>query len=215
MSARVVVVAGTGTEVGKTWVSAELIRALRKRGTSCSARKPVQSFAPGEGPTDAEVLAVASGEDPSRVTPHKRWYELPMAPPMAAEALGRPPIALDDLVADMKLPDAGIAVVEGAGGPRSPLADDGGTVELAEALNAEAVVLVARPGLGTISDVLLAAAAFRPPLHVFLNHFDARDDLHKRNRIWLEEVEGLDVSVTIPELLDKIEKTLKSPLEVR
>lgn len=215
MSARIVVVAGTGTEVGKTWVTAELIRMLSRRGKPCSARKPVQSFAPDGAPTDAEVLASASGEDPLLVTPHERWYELPMAPPMAAEALGRAPIALRDLVSEMKLPDVGIALVEGVGGPRSPLADDGGTVELAEALDADAVVLVARPGLGTISDVLLAAAAFRRAPYVFLNRFDPLDDLHRRNRRWLEGIEGLDVSVKIPELLDKLEKTVLSSLEVR
>lgn len=216
MTAQVVVVTGTGTEVGKTWVTAELVRTLRARGRPCAARKPVQSFAPGEGPTDADVLAAASGEVPDLVTPRPRWYEIPVAPPMAAEALGRPPIALGDLVAETSLPDIGIVFVEGVGGPRSPLADDGDTVELAEALGAHAVVLVARPGLGTINDVLLAAAALPAPLLVFLNCFDPADELHRRNRRWLEEIEALDVSVRIPELLDRIEQTLaKSFMEVR
>ncbi|MBV8560261.1 MAG: AAA family ATPase, partial [Acidimicrobiia bacterium] len=54
---RLVLVAGTGTEVGKTWVAARLAEALRARGTRVAARKPAQSFAPDEGPTDAEALA--------------------------------------------------------------------------------------------------------------------------------------------------------------
>ena len=42
---RVVLVCGTGTEVGKTWVCGRLLRELRDRGLSVSARKPAQSFA--------------------------------------------------------------------------------------------------------------------------------------------------------------------------
>jgi dethiobiotin synthetase len=39
-----VVVAGTGTEVGKTWVTCRLARLLRERGTAVAARKLAQSF---------------------------------------------------------------------------------------------------------------------------------------------------------------------------
>jgi dethiobiotin synthetase len=58
-----VVVTGTGTGVGKTWFSAVTLGLLRDRGVSVAARKPVQSFEPGDGPTDAEVLAAATGGD--------------------------------------------------------------------------------------------------------------------------------------------------------
>ena len=40
---------------------------------------------------DAAVLGAATGESPEEVCPPHRWYEVAMAPPMAAEALGRPP----------------------------------------------------------------------------------------------------------------------------
>ena len=93
--------AGTGTEVGKTWVAARLATVLRERGLRVAARKPAQSFEPGEGPTDAEVLGAATGEDPGTVCPHHRWYEAPMAPPMAADALGRPPIAIAELAGEI------------------------------------------------------------------------------------------------------------------
>ena len=45
---RRVVVTGTATEVGKTWVAARLAGvAPRRRVETCRARKPVQSFEPG------------------------------------------------------------------------------------------------------------------------------------------------------------------------
>ena len=54
-------VAGTGTEVGKTFVAAAVLQWLRDRGHPVAARKPVQSFAPGDPSTDAHVLARATG----------------------------------------------------------------------------------------------------------------------------------------------------------
>ena len=188
------VVSGTGTGVGKTWVTARLLATLRAAGVPVAARKPAQSFHPGESPTDAEVLAAASGEDPRAVCPPHRWLPRAMAPPMAAAALGLPPFTIADLAGELALPQEGVVAVEGAGGARSPLADDGDTVDLARALGADAVLVVADAGLGTISATRLAVAAFAPlPVTVLLNRFDPSDELHAANLAWLRERCGLDV----------------------
>jgi dethiobiotin synthetase len=202
-----VVFTGTGTEVGKTWWAAAVARELRGRGLSVAARKPAQSFARDEGATDADVLAGATGALPEEVCPRPRWYELPMAPPMAADALGRPAFTIADLVAELRWPPrTDLGIVEGAGGPRSPLAHDGDTVDLAAALSPDALVLVASAGLGTVNAVSLAAAALRgiAPLTVAMNRFDAGNDLHRRNREWLEERAGLDVVDSVESLLLRI-----------
>jgi dethiobiotin synthetase len=122
-----VVVVGTGTEVGKTWVSASVLAAARFSGMSVAARKPAQSFEPGEGPTDAELLGEASGEDPEVVCPAHRWYEVPFAPPMAAASLGRSTILQDDLFEEMVWPEprVDLGLVEMAGGVASPISLDG------------------------------------------------------------------------------------------
>ena len=107
---RLVLVCGTGTDVGKTWVCSRLLDELRRRGVTVAARKPAQSFdvdAAGEprgGPTDAEVLAAASGEGPGAVCPPERSYRRAMAPPMAAEALGLPAFSVADLVGELRWP---------------------------------------------------------------------------------------------------------------
>jgi len=204
---RLVFVTGTGTEVGKTWVGARLAEVLHARGLRVAARKPAQSFAPDEaGQTDAEVLAAASGEAPETVCPRHRWYEVAMAPPMAADALGRPPIKITALAAETVFPDGiDVGLVETAGGVRSPLAHDGDTVDLAARLRPDAVVLVAAAGLGTINAVLLSFAALAPvPVHVILNRFDAEDGLHAANRQWLTEHYGLDVSINVDTLADRL-----------
>jgi len=191
---RLVVATGTATDVGKTWVGARVLGALRAEGVAVAARKPVQSFEPGDGPTDADVLAAATGEQVTDVCSPDRCYEVPMAPPMAADVLGRPPFGIADLLADLAWPD-GTAVgwVETVGGPRSPVAADADSAALAAALEPDLVVLVADAGLGAINAVLLCVPVLPTPVVVVLNRFDG-GDLHERNRAWLSE-RGLEVVV--------------------
>jgi dethiobiotin synthetase len=196
-----VVVSGTGTGVGKTWAAAQIISRLRAEGLAVAARKPVQSFDPAEGPTDADVLALASGEPATLVCPPHRSYELAMAPPMAADALGLPALMISEIAGEIHLPDAGIVFVEGVGGARSPLAHDGDTVTLAGALDADRVLLVARPGLGTINEVILSVDAFGGrSVTVFMNHFDPKNELHRANYQWLSDNCALDVTARVDEL---------------
>jgi dethiobiotin synthetase len=195
---RLVLVAGTGTEVGKTWVAAQLLRSVRATGLTVAARKLAQSFAPGD-PTDAEVLAAATGERAEEVCLPHRSYEVPMAPFMAAARLGRPPFTLPDLVAELRWPaGVDVGVVEAAGGVRSPTTGDGSdTVDLADALEPDEVLLVADAGLGTINAVRLCvhALAGRPTV-VVLNRFDPGDELHRANHHWLAEHVGTPVTTS-------------------
>ena len=181
------VIAGTGTEIGKTWVAVQLLRHARTLGLRVSARKPAQSYVQGEGPTDAELLAAASGEDPHVVCPSHRWYPVPMAPPMAADALGLAPIILEKLVAESAWPlNVELAVIETAGGLCSPISHDADNLALIEKLAPTRVILVADAGLGTLNAVRLCLRALNGrPTTVFLNRFDASNELHARNREWL------------------------------
>lgn len=201
---RLVLIAGTGTGVGKTWMAARLAQQLRGRGATIAARKPAQSFDPGTGPTDAELLAAASGETPAAVCPPHRSYERAMAPFMAADALGRPPVLLDDLVDEVAwpAPPVDVGLVESAGGVRSPITSDGGdTVDLAARLAPDLVVLVADAGLGTINAVRLCLDALDGlPVTVFLNRFAADDEVHDRNRAWLAGHAGAPVLTDVAEL---------------
>lgn len=202
---KIVVCAGTATDVGKTWTGAAVLSLLRSNGITVSARKPVQSFDPAAtGPTDADVLAAATGEHANEVCPRHRWYPVPMAPPMAADVLGREPFTIADLVAELcwPVPEPAIGWVETVGGPRSPIASDGDSVDLCAALDPDLVVVVADAGLGTINAVRLSVAAFTGnDVAVFLNRYDASDELHARNRAWLTDREGLRVATAPADLL--------------
>ncbi|WP_334142148.1 ATP-dependent dethiobiotin synthetase BioD [Rhabdothermincola sp.] len=208
---RLVVVAGTGTEIGKTWVAAQVLQGLRAAGAPVAARKPAQSFDPADAETDAHLLGAASGEDPTSVCPPHRWYEVPMAPPMAAEVLGRPAFTIADLVAEIHWPwpRPRVAMVETAGGVRSPLAADGDSITLVEALRPDVVVVVADAGLGTINAVRLTVEALERSSHqarliVHLNRFDEQVELHRRNRQWLADQAGLEVVTAISGLVGRL-----------
>ncbi|HZJ26182.1 MAG TPA: dethiobiotin synthase [Acidimicrobiia bacterium] len=204
----IVFVAGTGTDVGKTWWAASWLRAERAAGTAVTARKPVQSFAPGGGDTDADVLAAAAGATPEQVCPPHRWYERPLAPPMAAAALARPTFTIAELAVETTaaMPhEATFVLVEGAGGPRSPIAADGDNIDLATALQPDLIVLVADAGLGAINAVRLSAAPFSEcladtELVVALNRFGP-DHPHEANRAWLVERDGFTVVIDPAELV--------------
>jgi dethiobiotin synthetase len=204
-----VFLAGTATEVGKTWWGCAVIGHLVAAGITVAARKPAQSFTTDElGATDAELLARASGESPETVCARERWYERPMAPPMAADALGRPPFTVADLVAGLAPSPAGaITFVEGAGGPRSPIAVDGDNVDLARGVAPALVVLVADAGLGTINAVRLSVAALAPvaSVTVALNRYDGGDDLHRRNAAWLAG-DGLPVVTEPADLVAEVRR---------
>jgi dethiobiotin synthetase len=203
-----VVCTGTGTEVGKTWVGASVLSALANRGVTVAARKPAQSFDRGDaGPTDAEVLAVATGEQAHDVCPIHRWYPTAMAPPMAAAVLERESFTVDDLIFELRwpAPSPEVCWVETVGGVRSPIASDGDSADLCAALEPDLVVLVGDAGLGTINSVRVSAPALaRWPLIVYLNHYDESDDLHTLNRAWLTDRDGFDTTTTPQELAARI-----------
>jgi dethiobiotin synthetase len=202
---RLVLVVGTGIEVGKTWVACQLARALRRRGLIVSARKPAQSYDRGDdlSDTDAARLAHATGEHPAAVCPQHRWYPVAMAPPMAAEALGRRAFTIADLVDELAWPPGvGVGLVETTGGVRSPLAADGDTVTLAGATGPDRVLLVADAGRGTVNDVRLAAVALDGwPVTVVLNGFDGTDELHVRNHAWLADRDRYEVVTDAEDLV--------------
>ena len=194
-----VAVVGVATEVGKTWTPAQLLVQLRTSGIAAVARKPMQSFDPGElGGTDAEVLAAAGGERPHDVCPAHRWYRLPMAPPMAAEALGLDRIASAAVLGEIAWPvGTTVGLVETVGGVRSPMTHDSDSAGFAALLEPDLTVLVADAGLGIINAVRLALQVLDASRTiVFLNRFD-HGDLHRRNREWLEVRDGVTTATDI------------------
>ncbi|HUE61280.1 MAG TPA: hypothetical protein VMO88_17055, partial [Acidimicrobiales bacterium] len=73
------------------------------------------------------------------------------------------------------------------------------------AISPNVVVLVADAGLGAINAVRLSRTALEPlPVVVYLNRFDHEQDVHERNRAWLAEVDGLEVSCDRDDLAGRV-----------
>jgi dethiobiotin synthetase len=159
-----VFVTGTDTGVGKSVVSACLVAALRARGERVAAVKPVltgldEPPGPGEWPTDHELLATAAGSSPRDVTAFT--FGPAVSPHLAAELAGAP-LDADAVVEETRTRAAAgdVAVVEGVGGLLVPIAPGLDVRDLALALGLP-LVIVARPGLGTINHTLLTLEAAR------------------------------------------------------
>lgn len=199
----VVGVLGTHTEVGKTFVSAALLRQLRRQGLRVSARKPVQSFGAHDTATDADILAADSGEMPAQVCPPHRSYPIALAPPMAADVLHKPRIELDELIDEIAWGEnLDVGAVETVGGPRSPLGHDGDSAEFIRRLRPDRTLLIADASLGTLNAVRLSLACIgADTVTVFLNRYEESNETHRLNRRWLAE------HYDIPTLIDIVALT--------
>lgn len=182
-------VTGTDTGIGKTWVSALIIEQLRKVGTNAVGLKPVLSG----GRDDAERLWQASGGvlDIDLINPH--WYRTPVAPLVASRIEGSP-LVLGDMVKHIQqiCDDHEFTIVEGVGGWEVPMSEDFGFPEFAKALGLP-IVVVAANWLGTINHTLLTVKAIQAAglecVGVILNHLEAeRDVAATTNRMMLEEL---------------------------
>ncbi|MBI5103581.1 MAG: dethiobiotin synthase [Solirubrobacterales bacterium] len=155
-------VTGTDTEVGKTVVAAALLAALAARGESVAAFKPIVTGTdepPGDKPADHELLAQCAGMAPEDVAPLR--FGPPVSPHLAAELAGEPidPRALAARARELGA-ERGTLIAEGVGGLLVPLTPDYLVRDLATELDLP-VVIVARPGLGTINHTLLTVEAAR------------------------------------------------------
>ena len=140
-------VTGTDTGVGKTLVAALLCRAR----PDATYVKPVQTGL-AEDPSDTEVVERLAGV----ATRQGQGFDEALAPAVAAARAGRVVHR-----AALLQPFTGLDVVvgEGAGGLLVELGTDGTTLaDLATDLNL-ALVVVARPGLGTLNHTRLTCEA--------------------------------------------------------
>jgi dethiobiotin synthetase len=160
-------VAGVGTEIGKTYVTAGIVSHLRARGVEARALKPVASGydARDARASDPGVLLAAMGlpvdaRHLDAISPFR--FAAPLAPDMAARREGRTLLMrpIVDFCRDAIGAAEGPIFVEGAGGVMSPMAEDGTCLDLAAHLSLP-VLLVTGTYLGAISHTLTAAAALR------------------------------------------------------
>ena len=167
-------VTATDTGVGKTLITAALAIALQRAGTDVGVAKPLQSGnLAGDRDGDAMRLKALARlpDDVSDMVAYS--FAAPLAPLVAARLDGveiDPDAVIDHVEALAARHE--LILVEGAGGLMAPLAERWTCADLASALGLPLLV-VARPGLGTVNHTVLTVSVARShgldPLGVVLN----------------------------------------------
>jgi dethiobiotin synthetase len=149
-------VTGTDTGVGKTFVACALAHALRAGGRRVTVMKPVETGVT-EAPDDALRLRDAAA-DPApldEICPYR--LRAPLAPAVAARLEG---VTIDlarlEALIRRRLEGADVMLVEGAGGLLVPIADSVTWADLAARLRLPLLVVAANR-LGTINHCALTA----------------------------------------------------------
>lgn len=158
-------ITGTDTGVGKTYVACGLAKTLGDTGMDVGVMKPAETGCRMRSgslvPRDALLLMKSAQvrDSLSLVNPYR--FRKPLAPAVAAECDGK-------IIDPGKLVKAyqtlsgrhDLMIVEGAGGILAPLSGKYTYLDLAKKLGLP-VLIVARPGLGTINHTLLTITALR------------------------------------------------------
>jgi dethiobiotin synthetase len=197
-----VLVTGTGSGVGKTWVTCALALALGSAGKRVIAVKPIEtgcSGAPGDR-EDGVLLAQATGQSqPShaifRLTEH-------VAPALASDRSGIT-LDFDALISRIERygQNAEYLLIEGVGGLLAPVTWEWNMVDVARALGACALV-VAMDQLGTINHTLLTLSALElagiPCAGVVLTTPELPDQTTGTNGAAISRLSGVDRVVAAP-----------------
>ncbi|MBI3742715.1 MAG: dethiobiotin synthase [Chloroflexi bacterium] len=152
---RVLLVTGTDTGVGKTIVAAWLAKTIASRERVALVKAIQAGAEPLVDGDEAQYRALAKGV----ATYTLASFAEPLAPSIAARRAGQK-VTSGDLVKRCKAIAAkfDVTIVEGSGGLLVPIADGYDFGDFATALKASLVVVL-RPGLGTLNHTLLTIEA--------------------------------------------------------
>jgi malonyl-CoA O-methyltransferase len=185
---RGVFVTGTDTGVGKTLVSAILVKAWQ-----ADYWKPLQTGVADE-PGDTPSVAFLADMAPSRVHAPAVVLQAPLSPWAAAPLEG---VRIDTHALTCPATHAPL-VVEGAGGLLVPIDDDTMMIDLIGRL-ALPVILVARSGLGTINHTLLSLHALKAA-GIAIAGVVMNGPPSASNRLAIERFGGVPVIAEVPAL---------------
>jgi dethiobiotin synthetase len=156
----VLVITGTGTEVGKTVATAAVAAAALAAGRTVAVLKAAQTGVRPDEPGDADEVARLAG---AVTKAEVARYPEPLAPATAARRAGLEPVRPHQVAeAAAKLAtEHDLVLVEGAGGLLVRFDHEGGTLAHAAELLRAPVLVVASAGLGTLNTTELTARELR------------------------------------------------------
>ncbi len=189
---RGILVTGTDTGVGKTFITYNIARGLRDKGVKVACFKPVETGV-DDVPEDGQMLARATGQDIDEVVLYRA--KKPLAP-YSAMLEGELIISIEKIVERYReLRDKNdVVLVEGAGGIAVPIVKGYTYADLAKDLDTE-VLIVARAVLGTINHSVLTVEYARKRglklTGLILNMYTGKDPSEKTNPEVIYQMTGL------------------------
>lgn len=209
--AKGIFITGTGTDVGKTYVTALLVKRLKETGVNVAYykaavsgnRRGKQGLVPGDAVYVKQISAISQSID--TMVPY--IYEEAISPHLAARREGSP-VDLSVVLQgyDSLCQKYDFVVMEGSGGILCPLRlDEKQEIwleDVIKALNLPCLV-VADSGLGTINATLLTLE-YLSSKHimtkgVILNHFHPENEMEQDNRRVIERKGKVPVVACVPE----------------
>lgn len=200
-------ITATGTDTGKTYISALIVKKMKQLGMNCGYFKPVLSGAEnisGEiipGDCDYVVKQAHLDKKPEECTSY--IFETPVSPHLAAKLENRN-INTNKIIQDFNntKKQYDYIVTEGAGGITCPLCLD--PIVLMSDLIKELginIILVADAGLGTINSTLLTVEYAKKCnikiKGIILNNYDNKEIMHRDNKESIEYLTGIKVIATV------------------
>ena len=202
-------ITGTDTDIGKTWLGQQLIRALVQKGVDVVPRKPIESgWLDQLEQSDAGKLAIAAQKTSAREFAQNCLYRFKAAiSPVRAARLVQQSVTLEQLTSHCfaHINTQQFLHVEGAGGFYSPIAEDGLNADLAEKL-ALPIIVVAEDRLGCINQILLTIEAAQQRkltiLAIFLNKKTKNGQNSMNNRADLKEYTQIPIFDDVRDLVE-------------
>lgn len=204
-------ITGTGTEVGKTYITGLLIKKLKEAGhnpayfkaaMSGNLRRKDGSLIPGDAAFVQEISKISQPLD--SMCPYV--YEAAVSPHLASQLEGNP-VQMETVQKAFHAltPHYDLITVEGSGGILCPLCFDQDKLQLEDIIKALKLssLIVADAGLGTINAVVLTAEYMKskklPVKGIILNRFHPGNVMEEDNRRMCEALTGLPVLACVEE----------------
>lgn len=205
--AKCIFITATGTDIGKTYVSALIVKKMRESGLNCGYYKPVLSGAEEINgqliPGDCKFVIDTAGLNIKPLECLTYCFTEAVSPHLAAERKGIE-INKDNILTDFntKKQQYDYLLVEGAGGITCPLNLNKNYLlkDLIKDMDISTVI-VADGGLGTINSVLLTYEYAKvngiKVTGFILNNYDKDNFMHRDNKKVIEELTGIKVIATV------------------
>ena len=201
-------ITATGTDVGKTYISALLVKKLRELGYNCGYFKPALSGAEVRNgkliPGDCDYVLKTAGIDANPMDYVSYVFKLAVSPHLASE-IEKNPIKIEKIKADFERikKKYDYLVVEGAGGIVCPFNLSENKLMLPDVIKALDldILVVASASLGTInSTVLTTEYANQQGIKIkgiILNDYNENDFMQRDNKKQVENLTGIEVVATV------------------